>query len=146
MVHDDSTYVRNPVVQFVAVVLAVFGLTGGMFLGLSQIHAQVTTVGPPPVRVQASCGIYFVPGVPALSDADPVPLPTDRKVLVPRAEYTAQCDRVTSWQQFVSWGITGFGLLGLVVIFVARRQRLAEESKRPSGPSSGQPQSSPLWR
>ena len=126
-------------------VFAVFGLTGGMLLGLSQIHAQVTTVGPPPAQVQASCGIYFVPGVPALSDADPVPLPTDRKVLVPRAVYAEQCDRVTSWQPYVSWGVTGLGLLGLVVIFVARRQRLAQEARRRSVSSSGPPQSSPLW-
>jgi hypothetical protein len=138
--------VRNPTVQFAAVLLAALGLTGGVFLGLSQIHAQVTTVGPPTVQVQASCGINYAPGIPALSNADPVPLPTDPKILVPRGPYTEQCDRVTSWQPYVSWAITGVGLLGFTVLFFARRQRLADEAGTGSGPPPGSVQSSPLWR
>lgn len=136
---------RNPIVQFAAAILAVLGFTGGVFLGLSQIHTQVTTVGPPSAQVQAPCGISYVPSIPALSDADPVPLVTDSKVLVPRATYTEQCDRATSWQPYVSWTLTGFGLLGLVVIFIASRRGLDDKPGTGFGSSAGAPQSSPLW-
>ncbi|HEY9414578.1 MAG TPA: thioredoxin domain-containing protein [Pseudonocardia sp.] len=128
---------RNPLVQFTVVILAAIGITGGVFLGLSQIVTQVTTVGPSASHVQASCGLYYMPAIPSLSNADPVPLLTNPKILLPRAEYTEQCDRATSWQPYVAWALTGVGLVGLVVIFVARRQRLAEEADKGSDSSPG---------
>lgn len=132
-------------VQFVAVILAAIGLTAGVFVGLSQIYTQVTTVVPPNTQVRASCGIYYAPGVPALRNTDPVPLPTNSKVLVPRAPYTEKCARATSWQPYVAWAITGLGLLGFTVIWVVRRHRLAEEAKKKPRSSGGPSRSSPLW-
>lgn len=135
--------VRNPTVQFAVVVLGALFLIGGVFLGLSPLKAQVATVTPGG-QVEAPCGFHYLPAVPALAGADPVPLPTDRKVQIDRAEYTARCDEVTSWQPYLAWALTAVGLLGFVVLIIARRQRLAQANDQ--GPNPNAPRSNPLWR
>lgn len=143
--HDHSGRVRNPLIQFAVVVLGALVLISAVFLGMTPIRAQVTTVTPPGGQVQASCGFHYLPAVPALPDMDPVPLPTDRKVLVGRAEYTARCDEATTWQPYAAWGLTVLGLLGFVVLVIARRQRRDEDAE-PGAGGFAAPPSNPLWR
>jgi hypothetical protein len=136
--------VRNPLVHFAVVVLGALLLIGGVFFGLSPLKAQVTTLVPPNTQVEAPCGFHYLPAVPALPDADPVPLPSDRKVQIARAEYTARCAEVTGWQPYVAWALTAVGLLGFVVLVIARRQGIAGDDDQ--GPQPNAPRSNPLWR
>jgi hypothetical protein len=109
-------------VQLVVVALGAVVLVIGAFFGLRPITAEVTQVSPEIRTLQLSCGIGYLPGVPATGD--PVELPGEPGTFLPRANYAEHCDLAISYQPYLAWALTVLGLLGLALLYFGRRNRV----------------------
>ena len=108
-------------VRLIIVAVAAVALVAGMFVGLRPLTASLTQISPEVRVLTVPCGIGYLPGVP--DPADPVPLKSDPGISLPHKVYAEHCSLVTSYQPWLAWILTAFGLGGMAMLFAGRRDR-----------------------